>query len=72
MRPLKLELMENKFGKEDSNGLRVTLERSVVAQFLNGKQCLQEQKLILITPVTKLKLNSHVLLMKHQIMNHLV
>lgn len=43
MRLLKLESMENRFGKEDSNGMRVISERFVVAQSLNGNQCLQEQ-----------------------------
>ena len=72
MKPLKLKLMERWFGKEDSNGMKVISEKFVVAQFSNGNQCLQELKLILTTPEIKLELNSHVLWMKHQTMNHLV
>lgn len=55
MKLLKSKLMERWFGKEDSNGMKVISEKFVVAQFSNGKQCLQELKLISITPEIKLK-----------------
>jgi hypothetical protein len=69
MKPLKSRLMERWFGKEDFNGMKVISEKFVVAQFSNGKQCLQELKSMLTIPEIKPKLNSHVLWMKHQTMN---
>jgi len=58
MKLLKSKLMERWYGKEDSNGTKVTLVRFVGALSLNGKQCSLELKLILIILVIKLGLSS--------------